>query len=532
MDLSKLTARELKDVAREQGLVGWSKLRKKELISFIAKFLFEEEREIKGVAESILLFELPVIKLGLPVIKLEVPTSLPPIAPETSIPSNIITIEDPEEFFYLLPEDQERMLLGMDWDSIQTLCKAASFSEEYHSQILLENPERVAVFEGLCNDPDFWKAKFKQDFGEEVFEMFSGKADLLKRDWDPEFWKEEYAILDGDIPLPGLVPAKIETRQIEDTDKIEDTEDIDDFEDTEDSDDDDFEIILDISEGSSQVNLYSDLQRAQFPDLLELCESSPESQEICSQDDFWQNKLIRDLGKKYPTGGMSELPLHKGTWREEYEYYFRQLQNDLTNRIKTRDYKNIQELFNFGLRKDLAEESIRSEIFSGVLKDPTENIVDREEYFSVNEAGRALYFDPVPGLWNRINSIENTYARGSDPPTILIYGTYTPSDTKFVALVSDKVYVEPSLNLKTKLGSNVLYYLNGSKTPEFANISGAQYFFEESTLNDRVFHVFTTSLPKEGKEEIGTHEMTVRGVRLPQEGVVLPSLRKDVEILI
>ncbi len=90
---------------------------------------------------------------------------------------------------------------------------------------------------------------------------------------------------------------------------------------------------------------YEILLKLQYKDLMRFCATSSQARRICADEDFWKFKIQRDFGrvgqrvqslrfKGYPdvselypiTANINNLHLmHGGTWKAEYEYYLKKI---------------------------------------------------------------------------------------------------------------------------------------------------------------------------------------------------------------
>ena len=94
------------------------------------------------------------------------------------------------------------------------------------------------------------------------------------------------------------------------------------------------------------------LMQAQYPDLLNFCQTSRRAARICQDEFFWKRKVRRDLGTRFPDVYKDE-PTHTKTWKGEYKHYFAMLMFNLERMMFAPyahpDANEVKALLDFGI---------------------------------------------------------------------------------------------------------------------------------------------------------------------------------------
>jgi len=86
-------------------------------------------------------------------------------------------------------------------------------------------------------------------------------------------------------------------------------------------------------------------------DLLDICinlDYDEEMIDVCGDEEFWKEKTLKDFGNEF-----SELQdpdfVPEGTWRDEYQYFYRNLQQQLVDHVRNYDIRNLERLLKMGI---------------------------------------------------------------------------------------------------------------------------------------------------------------------------------------
>ncbi len=91
------------------------------------------------------------------------------------------------------------------------------------------------------------------------------------------------------------------------------------------------------------------LLQIRYPDLLTMCDTFAEVQQVCTSDEFWERKVLRDFGERLHLCNIAARRQQGDSWKDIYNVLIWALRIDLIEAVYGQNITDVRRLVDFGV---------------------------------------------------------------------------------------------------------------------------------------------------------------------------------------